>query len=179
MVASYRESCVTPEWGTPDNILEALLELWPEGPDLDPASSEVYNQRVKAKKFFTQADNGLEQPWGNVSEPTKVFCNPPGGKLNNRSLMGLFWAKAVGEYRRGRVGELVFMAYSLDLLQVGQNYSEPPTNFPLCIPDRRLAYVDEWGFRRPSNNKPSLLVYLGLNPHLFANAFSHLGAISG
>jgi phage N-6-adenine-methyltransferase len=42
------------------------------GIDLDPASSEIANQIVHAKYYFTKEDDGLKKPWyGNV------FMNPP------------------------------------------------------------------------------------------------------
>jgi hypothetical protein len=70
------ESCVgeTDEWYTPPEIFTALrLEF-----DLDPCSPGP-GHWVPARKIYTQADDGLMQPWCGL-----VFCNPPyGGRLGH------------------------------------------------------------------------------------------------
>lgn len=46
--------------------------------DLDPASSATANERVKAVRIFTKADDGLQQEWHG-----KVWMNHPFGKKVN------------------------------------------------------------------------------------------------
>ncbi|MDP2676060.1 MAG: DNA N-6-adenine-methyltransferase [bacterium] len=59
------------EWYTPDKYVEAARCVM-GSIDIDPASSEIANQTVKANKFYTIDDSGLEKEWlGNV------FLNPP------------------------------------------------------------------------------------------------------
>lgn len=58
------------EWETPQRLVEQLAdEFAPGGFDLDPAAT---NDNHKALKWYTQADDGLAQPWFG-----KVFLNPP------------------------------------------------------------------------------------------------------
>jgi phage N-6-adenine-methyltransferase len=59
------------DWYTPKWIFDELgLEF-----DLDPASPVGGVPWIPTKKFFTETDNGLIQPWNG-----KVWLNPPYGK---------------------------------------------------------------------------------------------------
>jgi hypothetical protein len=46
------------DWRTPRKYLDAVREVM-GAIDLDPASSKEANETVQAKKFYTEADNGL------------------------------------------------------------------------------------------------------------------------
>lgn len=59
------------EWYTPADIIERARRLM-GGIDLDPASSAVANDTVKAEMYFTAADDGLTQDWHG-----RVWLNPP------------------------------------------------------------------------------------------------------
>lgn len=59
------------EWYTPANIIESARKVLGII-SLDPASSEIANETVKAEKFFTAEDDGLVHDWeGNI------WLNPP------------------------------------------------------------------------------------------------------
>lgn len=59
---------------TPDCVIDFVTGFFGEI-DLDPcAGPEPFN--VPAKAYFTEADDGLYQPWCG-----KVFCNPPYSNL--------------------------------------------------------------------------------------------------
>jgi len=56
---------------TPEEVIDSVRKVLGTI-DLDPASSVFAQKVVKAKKYFTVDDNGLDKPWhGNV------FLNPP------------------------------------------------------------------------------------------------------
>ena len=61
------------EWYTPANFLEGAAEVL-GAIDLDPASSAAQQAcaAVKATRYFTIADNSLEQRWRG-----RVFLNQP------------------------------------------------------------------------------------------------------
>lgn len=59
------------EFYTPPEEVEFVREFLGEI-DLDPASCEDANKIVRAKQYYTKADDGLSLPWDG-----KVFCNPP------------------------------------------------------------------------------------------------------
>lgn len=58
---------------TPLEVIELVHLFWPQGIDLDPASDEVANQLVKAKRIYTESNNGLDFAWN----ADTVFINPP------------------------------------------------------------------------------------------------------
>ena len=70
----------TPEWYTPNHIIERVLGMF-EGIDLDPCSNSHEVPNVPAQAHYTQADDGLAQPWHGY-----VYMNPP---MAMRSASGL------------------------------------------------------------------------------------------
>lgn len=74
MAASALHSSETYEHLTPIHIVEAMHEVLGEV-ELDPASSKFANKTIKAKRIYTQEDNGLIKPW----RAKTLFLNPPGG----------------------------------------------------------------------------------------------------
>lgn len=68
------------EWYTPEKYIEAARMVM-GSIDLDPASNDFANETVKAKTFFDEEQNGLEQKWfGNI------WLNPPFGRRKNKKI---------------------------------------------------------------------------------------------
>ncbi len=78
------------EWYTPGEYVEAARAVL-GGIDLDPASSELANETVRATEFFTEEDDGLSRQWRG-----RVWLNPPYGRLCPG-----FVAKLSAEYEGG------------------------------------------------------------------------------
>lgn len=64
-------SSTTNEWATPKAFFQRLNAEFHF--TLDPCATP---DNAKCSKYYTQADNGLEQDWSNE----RVFCNPPYGR---------------------------------------------------------------------------------------------------
>lgn len=114
--------------------------------DLDPASSTLANQTIRASQFHEGGSygDGLIGHWlaysgGGLQVPARVFLNPPGRVDGGRSLAPKFWAKLCEEYASGRVHSAVFIVFSLEQLATIQ---EPYAlmQCPIAIPRRRIAY---------------------------------------
>jgi hypothetical protein len=81
------------EWLTADSpFLKAARNTLGGKFDLDPASCAEANKIIRAKRFFTKAENGLSHPW-----PGNVWCNPP----FCFPLVEAFVVRATNQYEKG------------------------------------------------------------------------------
>jgi hypothetical protein len=180
---------------TPSFILEPARKLM-GGIDLDPASSDIANERVKAEFYLDKESDGLDSRWNieylcdhRKDRPSRIFLNPPGGKAPGiPSLQKAFWNKLIGEYQAGRVEQAIFLAFSIELLQTSQNGQDDPafwcTSYPFCIPSKRISYINQDGNPQKSPPNASAIIYLPPKTRSgveltdkFSALFSNIGAV--
>lgn len=171
---NVQHSSRSDNWGTPKEIID-LVKLVLPVIDLDPASSEFHNQTVGAKKILTKQDDGLATDWGD--ERLKMFINPPGGKLGNKSITKLFWEKLADYYSNDLIDEAIFMCFSVESLQNTQSSPIPMTQFPICIPSKRIKFIDGSGLGRVQPSHSNAIIYLGSNDSNFYSVFRQLGSV--
>ena len=148
------------EWYTPLDIIQTVRRVIGRI-NLDPASSEVAQQNVKADKYFSKECNGLNQFWqGNV------FCNPPYG-ANTKHFMD----KCVSS---SYVNHAIFLvnrtgaAWYLDRL-AGDYWSV------ICRVRKRIAFLDQNGVVQTSPRYYNDILYHGPYIELFCNEFKKYG----
>jgi DNA N-6-adenine-methyltransferase Dam len=90
------------EWFTPDAPLAAARAVL-GAIDLDPASHPVAQERVKAARYFTEADDGLAQEWRG-----RVWLNPPYAQ----PAIEHFTSKMVQEVGAGRVESAIMLTHN-------------------------------------------------------------------
>jgi ParB family chromosome partitioning protein len=113
--AEYRAACLAAadnvrgttgtgenEWFTPPQYLDMAREVM-GGIDLDPASSDRAQEVVKAAKYFTKADDGLQHEWHGA-----VWLNPPYAQPH----IANFVAKLVAECEAGRVSSAILLTHN-------------------------------------------------------------------
>lgn len=179
----------TPEWYTPSPFVEAAREVM-GAIDLDPASHIEANVRVKASRFYDMIDNGLERQWKG-----RVFINPPGGKgPDGKPLVPQFWGHLMHEWAHDNTEQAIWIGYSLEQLQTLQRVSfKSPLDFPICIPHRRIAFIENEAKKAARREKliaegkdpdkasgPShsnYVTYLGPKVDDFVRVFSELGQV--
>jgi len=160
-----QHSSETTEHGTPSDVALAAHTLM-GGIDLDPATSPSFNRVVRAKRTYTEADNGFPRTWKG-----KVFLNPPGGFCDGAgkrvirvkgkgyvypstemqaqehySSMCLWWFRLAGQWATGSVEQAVFIGFSIEVLQRTQMYRAlfprdvVPMEMPFCVPKTRIPF---------------------------------------
>ncbi len=164
------------EWFTQSRYIEAARQVL-GGIDLDPASCLAANQTVKATRYYTKEQDGLQQPWRG-----RTFLNPPYSRTNaargmesgNRpkSIMQAWINKLISEYRCGNVPAAILLTKA-DPKQI---WFQPLWEFLICFTRDRIH------FNRPGLEPERMMfgtafVYLGSDQKRFIEVFSRFGRI--
>lgn len=152
------------EWYTPPQIIEAARRVM-GCIDLDPASCEQAQKKVKAKRYYTAADNGLQQPWeGNV------WLNPPYSK----PLFGQFVEKLLDEYQdHGDMYQACVLTNNVTETQVGQtllNLAEA-----VCFLSGRVRFIGPSGVPGNAPRYGQMVCYFGPYDDEFKKEFGTMG----
>lgn len=149
------------EYYTPHHIIEAARGVM-GGIDLDPASSPAGNERVKARRFFTEQDDGLQHGWRG-----RVWMNHPFSAANNK----LWPRRLVDEYRCGNVSQALCITYAA----TSEAWFQCLAAWPQCYLCPRTNYVLPDGSLKKGVTKGSVVTYLGQRQWKFAEAFAPFG----
>lgn len=145
-------SAKSAEHGTPVEIVESARKVL-DYIDLDPASSDEFNKVVKAIRYFTKEDSGLDHGWYGAN----VFLNPPGTcgfgedglttvcrnkKACSCKLVTKFWSKLNREYSNASFGHGIWIGFSIEQLRSLQKVGWiHPLAFPTCFPSKRMKFA--------------------------------------
>jgi len=147
-------------WFTPERILTPVRAIL-GAIDLDPCSTEEAQRNVGARHYYTEADDGLSQPWG-PSE--SIYMNPPYGRT-----IGLWTDRLIRAYHSGEVEQ----ALALLPGRTDTDWFTPLFAYPICFVHGRLTFS---GYTAGAPF-PSVVVYFGAEARRFARVFEPLGAI--
>lgn len=176
---NVKHSSASVRWFTPSIVIEAARATL-GGIDLDPASEALANETVRATRYITEAENGITAPWGTSENPVSVFLNPPGGKFENKPLAVLFWRRMMLERSAALLTHGIFIAFSVELLQTSQRKDVPAlTDFLVCVPHKRLAFIDPYSEEKQSPTHANAIAYVrGAvdRSDAFIHAFRNIGS---
>ena len=148
-------------WHTPPEWLDLAKEVLGTI-DLDPASNEIANKLVQAKRFYTKEENGLLPPWHGT-----VWCNPP----YSAALLKKFTARFVQEYEAGNLKEGIILTNSgTDTL-----WNQPLTKGVQAYTVGRISFLQPDGTRKATGSRGSCFTYFGPNPQKFIKVFTRDG----
>lgn len=151
------------EWYTPQEYIDAAIETMGRI-DLDPASSEIANGTVCAKKIFTKDDDGLTKNWSG-----RVWMNPP----YSGELIGRFCDKLAYHVNNDDVEEAIVLvnnatetAWFCKLVSVAS---------AVVFPSSRVKFLDQSGKPTGAPLQGQAVVYIGGNCERFLDSFRSFG----
>ncbi len=161
------------EWYTPSVYIEAARAVM-GSIDLDPASCAVANELVKAATYYTKEQDGLHQPFYG-----KIWCNPPYGKINNRSTIDLWVRRIVREYEQGNIEQAIL----LTTCDSDNGWFQLFWNYLICFSNHNVHFFKPVNgvIRKDSRSTQmfgTVFVYLGPNEARFTEVFSQFGRIA-
>ena len=168
------------KWFTPVHIIAKVQQVLGHV-DCDPASERDANLRIGATRYLT-ADGELPESVWLLNEGT-VYLNPPGNKIGNKSLTGLFWKRMMQERDSGLLTHGIFMCFSIEALQSTQKPGQQSIGeFPFCVPSKRIKFDDPNDHSKQSPSHSNAIVYVpGMmdKRDLFAEVFRSEGVVIG
>lgn len=151
------------EWYTPPEYIDAAREVLGTI-DLDPATSSLAQNIVKAKKIYTAKDDGLSHIWEG-----RVWLNPPYGS----DLIGQFVEKLCVAVESGEVPEAIMLVNNATETTWFQRASKSCSG--ICYHAGRIKFIDEYGEPSRSPLQGQAFLYFGDEPDRFFAAFKNYG----
>jgi len=151
------------EWYTPATIAAAARQVL-GNIDLDPASCALANTVIQAERFYTQDDDGLQQPWAG-----RLFFNFPYDRGQESWV-----AKLVSEIAAGRVVEAIGVCNEVPDRGWYQALDQCMHTKVQC--DKRVRFWNSAG-QQDSPVAANAIFYCGPKPAKFAAVFASFGRV--
>lgn len=180
-VKSIMQDSGCKEWYSPDEIMEIVHRALGHI-ELDPASCEAANVRVKAARFFTEADDGLSQEWKaetlwlnhpfskgekpcKKSKKTgeylckKKACQDRGYHVDEEAPSNAAWInKLVDEFQKGSFKRGINITFA----STSEGWFKPLLEFPQGFLYGRVNFVNEQGEQMKGVTKGAVLTFFGM-----------------
>ena len=153
------------EWYTPSNLIECARSFLGTI-DLDPASSALANETVRATTWYGVERDGLAQPWHG-----SVWMNPPYA----RGLIERFVERLMESHLAGDVPEALILVNNATDTRWFHHLQSAPHRHTLAL-SYRVKFVSPEG-RDPNAMQGQVVVYLGSRRAEFALAFASHGVV--
>lgn len=152
------------EWYTPIEYIDAARSVLGII-DLDPASSPIANEIVKAKLFYTKEDNGLSKEWHG-----KIWLNPPYSQPHIVN----FVYHLVNEIQSEHVYEAILLTHNYTDTKWFHHAAANASG--MCFTKGRIRFHSPDG-KKAAPTQGQTFFYYGNNYELFKEVFSPLGLV--
>lgn len=152
------------EWYTPAYIIEAARSVLGEI-ELDPATSEIANETVRATEYYTESDNALSLDWPR----SKIWMNPPYA----RGLVADFVAKVTESVEAG--SEAIVLVNNAS--ETGWFQSLAGVCSAVCFHKGRVRYATPEGDDSGAPLQGQAIFYCGPDAEKFRREFGELGVV--
>lgn len=152
------------EWYTPQDLIDRARNVL-GGFDLDPASNDMAQEKVRAGAYFTAETNGLAHEWHG-----KVWLNPP----YSQPLIGQFIDKLVEEWGAGRCTGAVMLTHNYTDTRWFQTAARAAS--AICFTRGRVKFYSPSGaIAAPTQGQA--FFYFGDDVAGFAREFGEVGFV--
>jgi phage N-6-adenine-methyltransferase len=152
------------EWYTPDEYLDAARSVLGDF-DLDPASSEAAQRKVRAAAYFTKDDDGLAQPWHG-----RVWLNPP----YSRPLISHFIDRLCDAVEREEIASAILLTHNYT--DTRWFHKAALQADAICFTRGRIKFYSPTG-QIAAPTQGQAFFYFGLDVDRFAAEFDDFGFI--
>jgi len=153
------------EWYTPKEYIAAARAVM-GSIDCDPASSEIANKTVGAKKYFTEQQDGTKQKWSG-----NVWMNPPYAQPEVR----IFCECVSDKYDAGEINQAIVLVNNATETAFFQRMMQSAT--AICFPKSRIRFIDMDGKPGGTPLQGQAILYFGRNIEKFAAQFKSFGGV--
>ena len=151
------------DWYTPRKYIEVAREVM-QGIDLDPASSVLAQNIVKAGHYFTLDTNGLNHPWHG-----RVWLNPPYSRPSK------FVDKLISECHAGRIEQAIILVNNDS--ETGWFHDLLNTAVAVCFPQGRIPFLSPIRAKKSQPRQGQTFFYFGPSAALFNERFQAIGKV--
>lgn len=153
------------EWYTPKKYIKAVRKAL-GSIELDPASSDKAQEIIRAKRYFTAEDDGLEHAW----KAKTVFLNPP----YSQPQVWNFIDKLVVELTAGNIGSAILLTHNYT--DTAWFHRAEETASAICFTRGRIKFVDAEG-NECAPTQGQAFFYFGDEPGKFSKWFLDFGFV--
>jgi DNA N-6-adenine-methyltransferase (Dam) len=151
------------EWYTPEEYIDMARKVLGDI-DLDPASCEFAQRTVKARNYYTKADDGLTKLWHG-----RIWLNPPYSSPE----IGYFVDKLLAERNAKRIKAAILLSNNFTDTTWFQKAAMLCQ--AVCHTNHRIRFVGESGEASPPNGHT--FMYFGPETGKFFDVFSEVGVV--